>query len=655
VPLWQTFFGSGLSGLGIFELRVKIAVMLCLFCVLPFFLDAPRAQARKDPFPGLMDFLEKQYASPFQMVGKVYEVSGDRLLFIKTNMPLEVGQQLRVCEHKPGVSPALQYRVAWVHVEALFADKVLARITQGTASAIKAQDPVLTPAAPVIYLYTNITGKQGVKHYRQLLTALLDARFQVKEVSGDTIAGKPESSDVLLRLEWEAGQLVCGLTRLDDGALLYSEALSYPDVIQTRFPSGHLLAQTAYLPTRTPAAPLAQPSPVPEVSRLATAGPRVQIPKPVSMPGRAPAAPSVQPPPVSEKPREPAGPSFQTSKPLEKADFHKLSEPFLRVQSCDLEGDGKGELAFLSQEAVVIYGLENGHLIRKLSHRFDKDNYFPIHLHAMDIDGSEGDELLVTLAEPVQTLDKKDSRLCSIILTLKKGAFHTLVKNWPYYLRVIQDRHGRAVALTQSRGDYEPYTGPISLLRWNSTHKTVELGGPYKPARGVYSIYQFNLAPQDPQRVMILEPNNNLNGYFAPEEILEATGIRNYGDFHELAYPIKLEKAEIIGGFDTKTFREIYAPRRFELRPAFDGQSFIIYKERTGSGGMLKSAVKKVWRGSQGVDQVVGVKWSGQQIVETWQSKELSKNILDFTFTQDSDRILVLYEEEKGCALEALH
>ncbi|MBW2640797.1 MAG: hypothetical protein JRE10_11735 [Deltaproteobacteria bacterium] len=636
-------------------MRFKIAVILCLFCVLPFFLDAPRAQARKDPFPGLMDFLEKQYASPFQVVGKVYEVSGDRLLFSKTDIPLEVGQQLRICEHKPGVSQALQSRVAWVQVEALFADKVLARITGGTASAIKAKDLALTPAAPVIYLYTNITGKQGFDHYRQLLTALLNARFQVKEVTGDTIAGKPESSDALLRLEWEAGQLVCGLTRLEDGTLLYSETLPYPESVQTQFSSGHLLAQTVYLPARTPAAPLAQPSAVPKASRLAIAEPHVQTPKPSSMPVRAPAAPSIQPPPVTEESdSEPAGPSFQTSKPIERTEFHKLSEPFLRVQSCDLEGDGNDELAFLSQEAVVIYGFETGQLIRKLSHRFDKDNYFPIHLHAVDIDGRKGDELLVTLAEPSQTLEKKDSRLCSMILTLQKATLHPLVKSWPYYLRVIRDRHGRSVALAQSRGDYEPYTGPISLLRWNSTHKTVEQGGPYKPARGVYSIYQFNLVPEDPQRVMILEPNNNLNGYFAPEETLEATGIRNYGDFHELAYPIKLEKAEIIGGFDTKTFREIYAPRRFELRPAFDGQSFIIYKERTGSGGIIKGTVKKILT-SRGIDQVAGVKWAGQQIVETWKSKELSKNILDFTFSQDSDRILVLYEEEKGCALEALH
>ena len=646
-----------MSGLGVFELRFKIAVILCLFCVLPFFLAAPLAQAQKEPFPGLLAFFQKQYASPFQVAGKVYEVSGDRLLFIKTDVPLEIGRLLQVCEHKPGISPVLQQRIAWIQVKALFADKALAQITQGGASAIKPQDLILTPSVPMIYLYTNITGKQGFDHYRQLLTSLLAARLQVKEVAGDVIAGEPESSDLLLRLEWEAGQLVCGLTRLDGGRLLYSETLAYPETVRTQFPFDHLLGQTVYMPVRTPAVLSAQPSQTPEASpSQIAAAPSFQTPKLPSMPVRAPAAASVQPPPVPEVSRsELARPSFQTPKPLEQAEFHRLSEPYLRVQSCDLEADGNGELVFLSQEAVAIHSFQNGHLVRKQSYRFDKDNYFPLHLHVADIDGREGDELLITLAEPSESLGKKDNRLCSMILTSKKGAFYPLVKNLPYYLRVIRNRHDRPVVLAQSQGEYEPYTGPICLLRWNSTDKQAELGGPYKPARGIYSIYQFNLVPEDPQRVMILEPNNNLNGYFAPEETLEATGIRNYGDFHELCYPIKLEKAEIIGGFDTKTYREIYPPRRFELRPEFDGQSFIIYKERTGSGGILKNAVKKVWSGSHGVDQVVGVKWAGEQIVETWESKKLSKNILDFTFTQNSDRILVLYEEEKGCALEALH
>ncbi|RZB37179.1 MAG: hypothetical protein SRB2_01448 [Desulfobacteraceae bacterium Eth-SRB2] len=215
----------------------------------------------------------------------------------------------------------------------------------------------------------------------------------------------------------------------------------------------------------------------------------------------------------------------------------------------------------------MIYGFENGQLVRKMSHRFDNDRYFPRStLHRVVIDDQRG-QLLVTLAKPSQSLDKKDSQLCSMILTHQKGAFHPLVKNWPYYLRVIRDRHGRAVALAQSQGAYEPYTGPIFLLRWNSTNKKVELGGPYKPARGVYSIYQFNLVPDDSQRVMILEPNNNLA--ICPGETT-STRVSGYGD--ELAYQIKeTEKVEIIGGFDTKTFREFYAFRRFDLRQTFEG------------------------------------------------------------------------------------
>jgi len=595
-----------------------------------------------------MAFLEKQYASPFQVAGKVYEVSGDRLLFSKTDIPLETGRRLQVCEHKPGVSPVLQSRVAWIQVEALFADKVLARITQGAANDIKPQDLILTPSVPMIFLYTNITAKQGFAHYRHLLTALLNARLQVTEVAGDVIVGKPESSDILLRLEWEAGQLVCGLTGLEGGRLFYSEALAYPDLVQTSFPSGHALGQTVSMVARAPAAPSVQPSIEPSSQLPVQSSLRPSLQPSLQAP--------VQPTPVPEVSRlTPDSPSFQTPKPIEKTEFQRLSEPYLRVQSCDLEADGKSELAFLSPKAVVIYGFENGRLARKLSHRFDKDRYFPLHLHAVDIDGRKGDELLVTLAKPSQKLDKKGNRLCSIILTFKKGAFHTLVKNWPYYLRVIRDRDGRALPLAQSQGEYEPYDGPIFRIKWDPIKKRAERGEPYRPARGVYSIYQFNLVPNDPQRVMILEPNNVLNGYFAPEETLEATGIRNYGDFHELAYPIKLEKDEIIGGFDTKTFREVYASRRFELRPAFEGQSFIIYKERFGSGGgILKSTVNKVLS-SKGVDQVVGVKWAGEQIVETWQSKKLSKNILDFTFTQKPERIMVLYKEGDGCALEALH
>jgi hypothetical protein len=57
---------------------------------------------------------------------------------------------------------------------------------------------------------------------------------------------------------------------------------------------------------------------------------------------------------------------------------------------------------------------------------------------------------------------------------------------------------------------------------------------------------------------------------------------------------------------------------------------------------------------SQGTDQVVGVTWRDQRIVESWQSKNLAKDLLDFSFLNDPHRIMVLYRDGDGYALEAM-
>ncbi len=564
------------------------------------------AEAQESPFPGLMIYLEKQYASPFQVAGKVKELSENRLLFSRGNIPLERGQRLWICEHRPGISPPLQRRVARIRVEVLFSDSVLGRVEQVVGRPIEPDDWVLTPPAPAIHLFSNIEAKHTFLPYQQLLKSLIAARFQVQEVAGDTLMAQPDAPDLLLRLEGEAGHLVCQLIPLTGGQVLYSESLPYQGKIRISFPPGHALRRIAPMPVIAPPVPPAQTKP-----------------------------------------------SFKTLRPLEKTDFYQLPEPYLRVVHCDLEGDAQPEQAFLGKKGVVIYRLEKERLIEKARYPFIKKNYLPLHLHAMDLDGDGGDEILVTLAEPVRTLDKTDNHLCSQILTFKDGKFQAWIKNWPYYLRVIQDRKGRRVALAQAEGNYEQYAGPIYQVLWNQRTEKVKLGGLYKPATGIYSIYQFNLVPEDAQRVIILEPNDDLNGYSVPSERVEVSGVRNYGRFSELAYPLKLEKDQYLGGFDKKTYRDVYAPRRFELRAGFDGQSFLIYKER--GGGMIKSALKRVWGSAQGMDQVVGVKWMDHRIIESWQSKKLAKDILDFTFVEDPDRILVLYRDGDGYALEALY
>lgn len=650
-------------------MKSKITFILFFFCMLLCFV-LPQSQADNSSFPGLMTFLETEYSSPFQMAGKVKEISKSRLIFTKTDTSLKKSRILWVCEHKPEIAPALQSRVAWIKVEAIYKNMVIAKVLQCGKKAIQPKDIVITPPPPMIHIYTNIKAKQSNKAYQNLINALLSKDMQVKEIFEDTFNQPPGDSDLLLCLEWESGQLTCQCTMARENRLLFSEAMDYPETIETLYASGHRLQQSkkkvssafhdtapgmestiTTLPA-TASAPGKNPLPATDPTPASIPA-AAHVPFPANMPGTALASANVKV--FATTPGEQSIDSnFQKAKTPDQTEFHRLSKLYNRIVACDLDADGSQELALLGNNEIALYRFEQNNMIPVASYQFSDKNLIPIHLHSADIDKIPGDELLVTLCKELTDFDTKDSEPCSIILSLKNRMLKPLTANIPYYLRTIQERRGVTVALAQKKGEYEQFSGPIMELRWDAEKNRITTEKLYGPAMGIYSIYQFNLKPGNDQRVLIIEPDATLHGYFAPEERLEATGSRNYGNFKELAYPLKLDNFKIVGGFDKETYKEIYTPRRFVQMPLFDSQSFTIYKERKGQTGIIDRAVQMAWKKSMGKDQVTGLKWIGQQIVETWQSKKISKNILDFTFIENPQRILVLYREENGCAVETL-
>ena len=585
-------------------------------------LSGGRAPAQDSLFPGLTTYLVDLYRSPFRMVGKVAEVSGPGIMFSRGDLPIVKGQHLWVGAHKPGVSPQLQAQVAWVRVVALYTGTALARVDQVVGRPVQVDDLVLTPPAPVIYLYTNIADKHAFPPYEQLLRALLADRLQVTEVEGGVLPEKPGAADLIIRLEKEGDSLACQVKRLKGGRVLYSEIVPGFKNAVVAVPAGHGLQ-------------LAGGGTVPGSG--------------ISVGAAARPLPGVRPPFTH------AARSFRKAGKVQKADFYRLVRPYSRVVRCDLEGDGTPELALLGKASVAVFRVQKGRLNQVFRYSFGGKDVIPLHLHAVNLDGRPGDELLVTLSKRTKTADRDDNRLVSRIATFHNGRFRTLAGNWPYYLRVIEDRKGRKVPLAQEEGDYKQYAGPVFRIAWDKKSGRIKIAGAYPPAKDIYSIYQFNLVPEDRQRVVILEPNGVLHGYFTPDERVEASGDRKYGPYQEIGYPLKLEDVKFnTGGFDKTTYRDVFAPRRFVLRTRFDNQMFIIYKERFG--GFFKDAVKKTFgRGAEGEDQVSGIRWEGNRIVETWSSRRLSKDILDFTFLKNPDRLVVLCRDDDGYALEALY
>ncbi|OPX33044.1 MAG: hypothetical protein B1H11_13210 [Desulfobacteraceae bacterium 4484_190.1] len=70
---------------------------------------------------------------------------------------------------------------------------------------------------------------------------------------------------------------------------------------------------------------------------------------------------------------------------------------------------------------------------------------------------------------------------------------------------------------------------------------------------------------------------------------------------------------------------------------------------------MLSGGLKRMVGYSHGIDQVIGVKWIDNRILEIWQSRKLTKDVIDFTFHEDPARFMILYRDSDGYAPEGFY
>ena len=617
-------------------MNTRKTIQILILSIFFLIFNAITSFAQTSRFPGIVSSLKAEYGVPFQVTGRVKEVSQDKILFQKKSDShnVNVGQRLWACDHKKGVSPHLQKKIAWVKVEAMFSQTVMASVEQIMERNVQPGDWILNPPSPLVHVYSNINSKHGFPPYQNLIKDLLNAGFQIKEIQRDVLPRGLGDNDLLLRLESSPGHLICRLIQGQKGKLLFYKVMENGVEVTTAFPVDHEIQIQPSQPQKQQSAAAAS---------TGTESPGAVLSAPSTMP-RADGQKDIKtsPPSWAKAPIEPGH--------RENNDFYRLNKAYLKITACDLEGDGISELAMLNEKGVAVFEFSGSGLTEKLSYKFNKNKVFPLNLQAMDIDHDGTDELFVSLAEPADILDKKDSRLCSEILTLSSNTLLPMVQDWPFYLNVISNRAEQRVALAQKKGEFTQYGGAICRITWNANSGQPEISGKYEPAAGVYSIYQFNLLPDDARRIIVLEQNNDLHGYFVPEERVEASGPRNYGEFKEAGYPLKLEQDQYMGGFsDKKTFQTVYAPRRFELMPQYDDQSFLIYKERS------TTLLKKIFKSNNGKDQIVGVKWNGNRLVETWKSKKFARDLLDFTFLCTPRQLMVLYRDDEGCVVESLN
>ena len=607
---------------------MKRKILALLFIL--FFISPLCGKASTLTWDTLTSFLAKRFPPTFKKVSQIKEKYKDRVVFRFKGQPPKRGTEYLVLSAEPNVPLYLQRPAGVIRVESIFGEEALAQVMAVLGQKIAVGDNIVIPSAPVVYLYTNIKDKDIFGPYQSLRDKLLEKNYEVVEIKGNKVVPATDRYGIVIRLEGGKNYLVCKVQSLYSKDTLFAQTIKYTEAIATEAPVGQNIILAARQPVAVPVAPS-----VPAVPAQPYAGGQAGTFKQAQAPSTT----------VSD---------FKKAMASVEHNFYRVREDYKRFVICEVDGDRTPDFVFLNDRGIFRYTLHDNQLEYIDKYTFNNNDIVALHLHAMDLDSDGKDELIVTLAEKLMVLDKKDSRLVSVILTHEGTAYAPMANQLPYYLRVIQDRNGKKVLLAQKKGSYEPFDGDIYQLEWDSGAGTLSAPVIYEPARDIYSVYQFNLVPDNPQHVIILEPNHYVNGYFTPEERVDATSDVEFGPFKEIPYPIKLERDEYRGGFEKKTFKYAFAPRRFELHMEYDAQSFLINKEREPQNlvGKIKSALKQ----GKGRDSIAAVKWIGNQIPTTWESKRISKDLLDFSFLHEGtkDMLFVLVRDQKGYAVETI-
>ena len=605
--------------------RESIALLIILFFLCPLCVKASTLK-----WDTLTNFLESRFPPTFKKISQIKEKYKDRVVFRFKGKAPKRGTEYLVLSAEPNVPLYLQRPAGVIRVESIFGEEALAQVMAVLGQKIAVGDNIVVPSAPVIYLYTNIKDKDVFEPYQSLRDKLLEKNYEVVEIKGNKVIPATDRYGIVIRLEGGKNYLVCKVQSLYSKDTLFAQTIKYPQAIATEAPVGQNIILAARQPVVVPTAPTvpvtqAPPATTPQAGTFRQA----QVPSST----------------VSD---------FKKAMASVEHNFYRVREDYKRFVICEVDGDRTPDFVFLNDRGIFRYTLHDNQLEYIDKYTFNNNDIVALHLHTMDLDGDGKDELIVTLAEKLIVLDKKDSRLVSLILTHEGTAYAPMANQLPYYLRVIQDRAGKKVLLAQRKGKYEPFDGDIYQLEWDSGAGSITAPVIYEPARDIYSVYQFNLVPDNPQHVIILEPNHYINGYFTPEERVDATSDTDFGPFKEFPYPIRLEKDEYRGGFDKKTFKFAFAPRRFELHLEYDAQSFLINKEREPQ--TLAGKIKTVIKQGKGKDSIAAVKWIGNQIPTTWESKRISKDLLDFSFLHQGtkDMLFVLVRDQKGYAVETI-
>ncbi len=565
------------------------------------------------PWQALIQSTQSHLNPGNQAVGIVTLVQGSTAIMTLHDPRITIGTTLAVKgSNLPGVPLPLQDNIARIRITQLNGNQARGTILSGSKN-IPPRVPLFPLGHNRVYLYSNMTAPQKLQPYQDLTRALQSNRIPYAIKTGSQIAAgdTPGIRPLIIAFEADRNQITCRLTDREQNIFFQNNfALNFAPPTNARA-----------------GANWTQPTVFSAASGDASGD--------------------------SQSFTQATGPAPGT-RPAGKI---KLKTPYKRLVFADYDKKPGQELVLLNEKWLEVYRLDNLKLVPVGRYRLPHNNIIPLHLHAGDFNHNGRDELYLTLGRPTLVEDKLDTFLCSMILELKEKSPKLLGKDYPHYFRVIEQRDGKKVLMVQDMGEFKQYGTPI---RWGGYYNgKLSVRKEFRQGRDVFSLYNFNMSPFNKNHLLVSDEQGNLAGFNAENSEMLISSDDQYGIFDESPYNQKLKEIEYEGGFSiTRTADIRYSARRFVKRNSYGQQIFLIKKRRVVYPDMVDKGIGLVVDEKVKHDQIIGLQWRNGEIRESWKSPKFPRDIVDFGFTKENGKemmVVLTRNNDDKYALELLH
>jgi len=586
--------------------RSYIALFFCFFLWLGFY--PPDAAAGS--WQQLVSQAGARLASGNSQAGRITMVQGETAIMEIIAPQLTVGSVVAVKNNAlPGVPLPLQDNAALIRITQRLGSQARGVIIDGNGN-IPRGAPLFPYSYNRLYLYTNLVNPERLPPYRDLVTELQQARipYALKSYQDLRYGAETGIRPLLIRLEGRGNQIVGRLTDFSEGTVLFSTAYNLPYRLPLAAPFGLPLQSGLAAGNQHPATTGRQNTSFTRAARVSGTG----------MTGKI-----------------------------------ELKGPYNSLVFADLDGNGRDELVMLNTNWVEAFRIDGDQLKPFARYRLPRKNFIPLSLHYGDFNHNGKDEIYVTLGLPVSVDEKPDTKLASLVVEFSNQKFILLGKGYPWYFRVMETRKGKRVLLAQEIDDYKQYKLPI---RWAVFFDgKLQIMSEYREGRNVFSLDNFVLDPFNDHQIIVLDMEGGLGGFNSKTQELLVSSEEDYGIYDEIVYQQKLQEVEYEGGYVIKKMAENrFAPRRFTLKNSFGRQAFLIKKERRINPELLEKGLNLLKDKTSKHDQVIGVQWKNSSIVETWKSPPIPRDVIDFGFTRQKGKDVMVIMTRNNAGKYAL-